>query len=136
MIKRLLILTSILLGVSCLFFLAITKGIVGMSYTYFLPILWVIIIPVVLEIWDFSKRKLLILFHLFVVLSGVYAFFLYQLYLNLKNSVSFTSDDFSTLNSMMFSSENSFYLMIYSGAVGFLIDLFLLRKYGKRFFLS
>lgn len=74
----------------------------------------------------------MVILHLFVLLAGAYSFYLYQLYLALKNIIKFKNDNFIALNNLMFNSENSLYVMIYLGTLVFMLDFIYFVRRGKR----
>lgn len=116
--------------ITLLFYYGIINGVLKIDYSYWLPIIWLLILFPIMKLWSIEKVKLLIFAHVVVVFSGIFSFFLYHLYLNLKSSVSFKSDEYTSLNNLMFNSEKALYVMIYLGIIVFFVDLLYFVKLG------
>jgi hypothetical protein len=126
--KRILGLTGALFGATIVFYLLVYHKIFGIETIYLLPIVWLITIVFILKLWILERTKLLIALHFIVISLGGFSFICYQLYLDLKHSVSINTEVFSELNSLMFNSENAVFLMVYLGVLVFFFDLFLLIR--------
>ena len=110
-------------------FYCITKKIINMNNVYYLPWLWIGLFLFKFKPRVSYKFNWLIPAHFLAIILGIFSFLLYHQYLSLKPVISIKSNDFSSLNSLMFNSENALYATLYIIIFLFFVDLILLIKF-------
>lgn len=116
------ILTIFLLAFSStVFYFVIYFRIAQVAMIYWLMPIWGVILFIRFNLLKLNKSKLIVLFHVIVLLCGVFSFVTYQLFKKLISITPIQSPNFTNVNSLIFNSENALYLMIYGG---FLILIF------------
>ena len=118
---------------SILMYSLIVPGKISIKYIYWLPFIWLGIAIVIFKVWKIGVIKYLLLFHILILLSGLFSFLTYQVFKKLSSVTSITSKDFTKVSNLMFNSENALYLMIYAGMMALIFDLiYFFRVYKKQ----
>lgn len=99
---------------------------------YWLIPIWLILLVIAFRMWDLNKGKIVLFFHLLVLLSGLFSFLSYQLFKKLSDITPLSNSNFTNVSNLMFNSENALYLMIYGGFILLVFDTFYYLRYLKK----